>query len=160
MPTRAPPTHRTQSGGKYPNAFWRDPSDGLLRVSWFGEAGEPVTGPSLRRVVGGGGEEAVLLFCRVRQGPYVFCGRVACERAEPPEGPGACATASLVLQDTEALDASPAFGAVLRAQMGTGGGVALPSIAGEDALSAIYPEVTAEAAVAAAGARRVYRRGG
>lgn len=120
-----------QSGGKYPNSFWRGP-DGLLRVSWFGEPNEKVDGPSLRRIVaaqfetGDGSDDSggpaaaspVLLFCRVRQGPYVFAGRVMCERVEPPAAPGGCATAALVLADSGALDGSAAFGAVLQASGG------------------------------------------
>lgn len=112
-----------QTGGKYPNEVWRGDEDGLLRVSWFGDAGEPLTGRTLSRIVGGqGGEMAaeaaagpVLLFARVKAGPYVFMGRAESASAEPPEGPRGFATVELVLRDTAALEGSPAAVAVLQA---------------------------------------------
>ncbi len=77
------------AGKRYPNEFWRRPRDGALMVSWFGGPGQHERTPQVARLMGA--EELVLLFVRMPRGPYVFCGRLACEGTGDSDDAGGAA---------------------------------------------------------------------
>lgn len=63
-------------GVQYANQFTEHPETNSERIllTWFASSRLHLTSPSIERFVGG--QENVLLFCRLDPGPYVYCGRV------------------------------------------------------------------------------------
>ena len=110
-------------GRRYPNEFTVGASPdapeggGSLLLSWFGDTSSPdaLVRMAQRRAAGQEAEDgrAVLLFCRVKRDPYVFCGRVACGPAEPTGG-GSGMRMQLRLLDAAALARSSAFRRIVR----------------------------------------------
>ena len=105
-------------GRRYPNEFTVGASPdapeggGSLLLSWFGDTSSPdaLVRMAQRRAAGQEAEDgrAVLLFCRVKRDPYVFCGRLACEEDDAEDA--ALTASGLLPLRMRLLDAAPLCG--------------------------------------------------
>ena len=121
-------------GKRYPNTFWRrgsysGDSDDSLMMSWFGNPGQSRDAPQVAHLRAPGA--TVLLFARLPRGPYVLCGRLACEGTSEdgddgddpalPPAPTGLLRLSMRLLDAGPLCGSAHFAALLQHAQGDAG---------------------------------------
>ena len=121
-------------GKRYPNTFWRrgsysGDSDDALMMSWFGNPGQSRDAPQVARLRAA--DATVLLFARLPRGPYVLCGRLACEGTSEdgddgddpalPPAPTGLLRLSMRLLDAGPLCGSAHFAALLQHAQGDAG---------------------------------------